>query len=289
MNPEDTNTLSTYLVEINRTPLLSAEEEVNLSMEMRAGGPKGEEARKHFIEANLRFVVKLAKAFVNQGLSLSDLIQEGNIGLIEAVERFDPTMGFRFTTFGAYWIRQAMQRAIAKKARQIRLPVRKHRALAQMEYLRAQYYITHGAYPDLNELSKMMNLSVKTIKSLEESRETPVSLESPVGDDKNMELANILEDHESHSPRDVALDDQMKEKIEKVLSFLTERERKILLLRYGFSDGDDISLRCISKKVGLSQEGVRRIEKEALNKLRRPAVRVYLEGFIDTEKKTNDI
>lgn len=280
MIDKNNNTLGIYISEINRTPLLTPQEEHDLSLLIRAGGSEGEAARKRFIESNLRLVIKIAKQFTNQGLSLSDLIQEGNIGLIEAVERFNPDLGFRFSTFSAYWIRQAIQRAIAKKARQIRLPVRKHRALAQMEYLRAQFYIKNGRYPDEKEIAKLLKISVKTVKQLAECREIPVSLEYPVGKDNQSELEEFVADRETLSPRNNAANEQLREKIEKILGFLSERERKILLWRYGFSSGNDVSLRCISKKVGLSQEGVRRIEKEALNKLRRPAIKAYIEGFI---------
>src|SRR5208283_4857175 len=140
---EHSQSLGTYLTQINYTPLLSATEEVELCKKIQRGGKGSREARERFIEANLRFVVKLSKMFRNQGLSMLDLIQEGNIGLIEAVDRFDPEMGFRFSTFSAYWIRQAMQRAISKKARTIRLPVRKHRSVAKMEYLKGKFYLQY--------------------------------------------------------------------------------------------------------------------------------------------------
>ena len=278
---KDSNaTLGMYLSQINRTPLLSADEEKSLCRTYKKGGPDADAARTQFVEANLRFVVKLSKHFMNQGLSLSDLIQEGNIGLIEAFERFNPDLGFRFSTFSAYWIRQAMQRAIAKKARQIRLPVRKHRGLAQMEYERSKFSMEFGRFPTIQELSKLLKLSQKTIKQLIDSREVPVSLDAPVSGDSSTDLSNFLEDKDMLGPRMEAITDQLREKMEKVLGFLSERERKIILWRYGFFTGDDVSLRSISKKVGLSQEGVRRIEKEALNKLRRPALKSYLEGFI---------
>ncbi len=280
INKEMDSSLGIYISEINRTPLLTPQEEVELGLLIRKGGPEGDAARKRFIEANLRLVVKMAKQFSNQGLSLSDMIQEGNIGLIESVERFNPDLGFRFSTFSAYWIRQAIQRGIAKKARQIRLPVRKHRSLAQMEYLRSQFYIQYGRYPDDKEMAKLLKLSVKTVKQLTACREMPVSLEAPVGRDGQSELEEFVEDKETLSPRNSAVTEQLREKIELVLGFLSERERKILLWRYGFSSGYDVSLRGISKKVGLSQEGVRRIEKEALNKLRRPAIKAQIEGFI---------
>ena len=173
-----------------------------------------------------------------------------------------------------------MQRAIAKKARQIRLPVRKHRGLAQMEYERSKFSMEFGRFPTIQELSKLLKLSQKTIKQLIDSREVPVSLDAPVSGDSSTDLSNFLEDKDMLGPRMEAISDQLREKMEKVLGFLSERERKIILWRYGFFTGDDVSLRSISKKVGLSQEGVRRIEKEALNKLRRPALKSYLEGFI---------
>ncbi len=276
---EHSQSLGTYLTQINYTPLLSATEEIELCKKIQRGGKGSQEARQRFIEANLRFVVKLSKMYRNQGLSMLDLIQEGNIGLIEAVDRFDPEMGFRFSTFSAYWIRQAMQRAIAKKARTIRLPVRKHRSVAKMEYLKGKFYLEFGRFPHERELAKLLKLPVSSIKQLIESREIPLSIESPINDD-HTELSNFIEDKISPSPRKEALSDQLQTKLQKVMSFLSERERKILMWRFGFMGGKDLSLRHISRYVGLSQEGVRRIEKEAINKLRRPTIRAQLEGFL---------
>ena len=276
---EYNQTLGTYLEQINLTPLLTADEEKSICRKMNKGGRGCKEARNRFVESNLRFVVKLAKIYRNQGLSLSDLIQEGNIGLIEAVDRFNPELGFRFSTFSAYWIRQAMQRAIAKKARTIRLPVRKHRSVARMEYMKGKFYLQYGRYPDEREMAKLLGLSVAVVKQLVESKDSPLSLEAPVGDE-SAELGFFLEDKDADSPRLEAFADQSREKLKKVLDFLSERERKILMWRFGFLDGKDVSLRYISKRVGLSQEGVRRIEKEAINKLRRPTILAQLEGLL---------
>ena len=271
--------LGTYLEQINHAPLLTAEEEQSLCRTMQQGGKESKEARQKFIESNLRFVVKLSKMYRNQGLSLSDLIQEGNIGLIEAVDRFNPELGFRFSTFSAYWIRQAIQRAIAKKARTIRLPVRKHRSVAKMEYMKGKFYLQFGRYPDDKEMAKILKLSVRTVKQLVGTKDTPLSLESPVSDE-NAELGYFIEDKQNLSPRKEILSEQLKQKLQRVLSYLTERERKILMWRFGFTEGKDMSLRNISRYVGLSQEGVRQIEKEAINKLRRPTIKAQLEGFL---------
>ncbi|MCX7919255.1 MAG: sigma-70 family RNA polymerase sigma factor [bacterium] len=257
--------LETYLKQINMTPLLSAKEEKQLAFLIQQGD---EQARKKFIEANLRFVVKIAKSYRCFSMSLLDLIQEGNIGLIEAVERFNPALGYRFSTFSAYWIRQAIQRAIAKKARTIRLPVRKFRAVAKLEQYREQFWLLHARYPTDAEIAQHFHISLAQVKSLMNYKDPSVSLDTPLDENGNR-LGDMFEDDEFELPRDYAARTQLRDKLYTILNHLSEREKKILINRFGFEDGIAKSLRVISKRMGISQEGVRRIEQAAVAKLRR--------------------
>jgi RNA polymerase primary sigma factor len=257
--------LETYLHQINATPLLTAREEKEVATLLRQGD---EQARKRFIEANLRFVVKIAKSYRCFSMSLLDLIQEGNIGLIDAVERFKPELGYRFSTFSAYWIRQAIQRAIAKKTRTIRLPVRKFRAVAKLEQYRDQYWLLHARYPDIEEIAMHFKTSVTQIRALMNSKDAAMSLDTPLEDGVNR-FSDLLEDVSAIMPRESATKSQLRARLFSILDKLSNREKNILINRFGFNDGEEKSLRVISKRMGMSQEGVRRIEQAAIAKLRR--------------------
>ncbi|MFB3896794.1 MAG: RNA polymerase sigma factor RpoD/SigA [bacterium] len=268
--------LETYLHQINLTPLLTPQEEKRLAILMRKGD---EIARKRFIEANLRFVVKIAKTYKSFSMSLLDLIQEGNIGLIDAVERFNPNLGYRFSTFSAYWIRQAIQRAIAKKARMIRLPVRKFRAVAKLEQFRDQFWLLHARYPEIEEIAKHFRTSVAQIKALLKSKDAMLSLDTPLEDGVN-HFGDLIENNEEEPPRDTASNNQLHDRIYAILEGLSVRERNILLSRFGFLDGEEKSLRVISKRFGMSQEGIRRIEQGAIAKLRRSSACYQLQPLL---------
>lgn len=294
-----------YLKQINSIPLLTPNEEKELAKKIRAGDKK---AREKFILANLRFVVKIAKQYVKSGLSFLDLIQEGNIGLIEAVDRFDPSYGYRFTTFAAFWIKQAIQRAIAKKSSLIKLPIRKHRTCAKLARIKDKFLSEYGKQPTDKELANISGSSIEEVGLLSPFLSLQlISLDAPLSsDDSNSrtKLSDVFVDTGTHLPFQYAAYSELEEKIEYILNFLNEKEQLVLRLRFGLNKnnnngGDDnnnskkykdnsngngngtpLSLRQISKKLGLSPEGVRRIEKNALAKLRRPAIRAYLEGFI---------
>jgi RNA polymerase primary sigma factor len=268
--------LETYLHQINLTPLLTPQEEKQLAILMRKGD---EAARKRFIESNLRFVVKIAKSYRSFSMSLLDLIQEGNIGLIDAVERFNPNLGYRFSTFSAYWIRQAIQRAIAKKARMIRLPVRKFRAVAKLEQFRDQFWLLHARYPDIQEIAKHFRVSIAQINALIKSKDAMLSLDTPLEDGMNR-FGDLIENEEAEPSRDSASNNQLHDRLFAVLKGLSARERNILLSRFGFLDGEEKSLRVISKRLGMSQEGIRRIEQGAIAKLRRSSVCYQLQPLL---------
>ncbi|MDI6784791.1 MAG: RNA polymerase sigma factor RpoD/SigA [bacterium] len=268
--------LETYLHQINATPLLSAKEEKQVATLLRQGDAS---ARKRFIEANLRFVVKIAKSYKSFSLSLLDLIQEGNIGLIAAVELFNPALGYRFSTFSAYWIRQAIQRAIAKKTRTIRLPVRKFRAVAKLEQFRDQYWLLHARYPDVEEVAKHFKTSVAQIQALMKNKDVAMSLDTPMEDGANR-FGDLLEDDSAIMPRESATRMQLHDRLYSILESLSEREKKILLSRFGFDDGEEKSLRVISRRMGMSPEGVRRIQQAAIAKLRRSSACYQLQPLL---------
>jgi RNA polymerase primary sigma factor len=268
--------LETYLHQINLTPLLTPQEEKQLAILMRKGD---EVARKRFIESNLRFVVKIAKSYKSFSMSLLDLIQEGNIGLIDAVERFNPNLGYRFSTFSAYWIRQAIQRAIAKKARMIRLPVRKFRAVAKLEQFRDQFWLLHARYPEIEEIAKHFRISVTQVNALLKSKDATLSLDTPLEDGVNR-FSDLIENEDATPPRDTACNNQLHDRIFAILEGLSARERNILLSRFGFIDGEEKSLRVISKRLGMSQEGIRRIEQGAIAKLRRSSACYQLQPML---------
>lgn len=268
--------LETYLHQINLTPLLTPQEEKRLAILMRKGD---ETARKRFIEANLRFVVKIAKTYKSFSMSLLDLIQEGNIGLIDATKRFNPNLGYRFSTFSAYWIRQAIQRAIAKKTRMIRLPVRKFRAIAKLEQFRDQFWLLHARYPEMEEIAKHFRTSVTQINMLLKSKDAALSLDTPMEDGVNR-FGDLIQNDEDLPPRDTASNNQLHDRIYAILEGLSDRERKILLSRFGFLDGEEKSLRVISKRFGMSQEGIRRIEQGAIAKLRRSSACYQLQPML---------
>jgi RNA polymerase primary sigma factor len=262
-----TDGLKTYFDEVSDHRLLTRDEEVELFRRMEQGD---ESAREEIIRCNLRFVIRMANQFQGRGLPLEDLIQEGNIGLIEVTGRFDYRRGFRFSTYAAFWIRQAMQQALRKQGNMIRLPVRKSRMLGQMNEVVSRHQNEWGRNPSLAELAEAMETTEENMTRLLKMREPVLSLDEPNKD--GFTLGEALPSDSAASPVERAVEGERKVRVKHILTYLTEREERVVRLRFGFENGKSMSLRRASRLVGLSQEGVRRIEQKALAKLRRPAI-----------------
>jgi len=260
--------VGTYLHDVRGEPILTREQEVDLFRRLEAGDPK---AREEIVRSNLRFVVKIACEFIGRGLPLADLIQEGNIGLLEVIPKYNWRKGYRFSTYAAYWIRQAIQVALRHHSSLIRLPIRKSRLLGRMNEAIQQFRLGKGREPTAVELSALMGTSAEEIDRLLQMRDGVISLDAHESED-DPPLSETLSQTETKSPRDLAAERQIRTNVARVLGFLAERERRVLRLRFGFDQERGLSLRRASKIIGLSQEGVRRIEQRALEKLRRPAI-----------------
>jgi RNA polymerase primary sigma factor len=269
--------LRKYYTEISRTPLLTAAEEKELSRRVKAGDAG---ARSRLIEANLRFVVKMAIPYSSQGLSLEDLIQEGNLGLLEGIERFDPEKGFRLTTYVSWWIRLAIQRAIEQKSQPIRIPANKLEQMKKIRSHRIHFEVRNGRPPRTAEIAKALKLKAKAVEDLQNLDSTFFSLDnSPEEDTPN--LLQVLEDDRVDHPEKQIMQTEMKRQLNMAMRVLSKKERDVLSHRFGLTnEKKGLSLRQIGRLIGLSAEGVRRIEEQALRKLRRPMVRSYVEGFI---------
>lgn len=268
--------IKTYLKEISRHRVLTKEEEFTLFDRLRRGD---ESVREEITQCNLRLVVRLAQRFQKKGLSLEDLIQEGNLGLIEVINRFDHTLGFRFSTYAAFWIRQSMQVAVRKQGSLIRLPVRKARLLGRMGEIIHEFHSLHGRAPDHAELAERLQISPKHVEELIQLSKTALSLDSPIDEDGGT-LQDRVADEKEPLPSDRFMEKEMTRKINLALGQLTDRENSIIRLRFGLHGQKSRSLRNISRHVGLSQEGVRRVEQRALAKLGRTHMRSQLAGLI---------
>lgn len=262
-----------YLREISRTKVLSREEEIRLFVRLNRGD---ESARTEIVEANLRFVLKIALSFAGRGVSLADLIQEGNVGLLEVISKFDYRKGYRFSTYAAFWIRQSMQLALRRQNNVIRLPIRKGRLLGQLKQKISDYTQSHGRPPTIRELSLLVDMDEQKLEHLMQLRDSVLSLDCEEDYEFHTQLADKLRDDVTPSPADHYLAKERRRQLAHVLTTLTDKEQQILKLRYGFGTGRDLSLRTTSRVVGMSQEGVRRLERKALKKLRRPAVRAMV-------------
>jgi RNA polymerase primary sigma factor len=265
-----------YLREVANKKVLTREEEVALFERLRSGD---ESARHEIVEANLRFVIKVALGFAGRGVALPDLIQEGNIGLLEVVDKFDHKRGFRFSTYAAFWIRQAIQLAIRKQCSVIRLPVRKSRFLGQLNEKINDFAQSHGRMPSAHELADVVQMRDDQLEHLLQLRDSVLSLDAEA-DDETSDLLSRLHDENTPSPLDTCMETEKKHRVANALTTLDEREQKVLKLRYGFHSGKNLSLRTTSKLVGMSQEGVRRVERKALHKLRRPNTRAMVAGLL---------
>jgi len=288
-----------YLREIGRVPLLNAEEEVRLAQRMERGKmerlraerlrvapnrrfiDEGEEAQRRLTEANLRLVVSVAKKYIGRGMNLLDLIQEGNIGLIRAVEKFDYTKGYKFSTYATWWIRQAITRAIADQARTIRIPVHMVETINRLIRISRRLLQDLGREPTSEEIAEQMEISAEKVREIIKVSQEPVSLETPIGEEDDSHLGDFIEDHTALAPADAASHQLLKEQVEDVLDSLTDRERKVLQLRFGLDDGRSRTLEEVGKEFHVTRERIRQIEAKALRKLRHPSRSRKLKDYLD--------
>ena len=267
-----------YLKEIGRVDLLSAEDEVSLAKRIEAGD---EEAKRRLAEANLRLVVSIAKRYVGRGMLFLDLIQEGNMGLIKAVEKFDYQKGYKFSTYATWWIRQAITRAIADQARTIRIPVHMVETINKLIRVQRQLLQDLGREPLPEEIAEDMDLTPEKVREILKIAQEPVSLETPIGEEDDSHLGDFIEDHEATSPAEHAAYELLKEQLEDVLDTLTDREENVLRLRFGLDDGRTRTLEEVGKVFGVTRERIRQIEAKALRKLRHPSRSKRLKDFLE--------
>ena len=295
-----------YLKEIGRVPLLTPEEEVNLALTIKAGSEakekydadpdalseeekaaclkaikKGVAARKRLSEANLRLVVSIAKRYVGRGMQFLDLIQEGNLGLIKAVEKFDHTKGFKFSTYATWWIRQAITRAIADQARTIRIPVHMVETINKVKKVSSQLLHEQGKEPTAEEIAERLEMSVDKVREIMRVAQEPVSLETPIGEEEDSHLGDFIPDEGASEPSEAASFTLLKEQLVDVLSTLTPREEKVLKLRFGIEDGRTRTLEEVGKEFNVTRERIRQIEAKALRKLRHPSRSKKLKDFLN--------
>ncbi len=267
-----------YLKEIGKIPLLTSEEEIELALRMERGD---EEAKRAMAEANLRLVVSIAKKYVGRGMLFLDLIQEGNLGLIKAVEKFDYRKGFKFSTYATWWIRQAITRAIADQARTIRIPVHMVETINKLLRVSRQLVQELGRDPTPEEIAKEMNISEERVREILKIAQEPVSLETPIGEEDDSHLGDFIEDQEVQAPADAAAFELLKEQLDDVLETLTPREKKVLKLRFGLDDGRSRTLEEVGQVFGVTRERIRQIEAKALRKLRHPMRSKRLKDYLE--------
>ncbi|TYR82378.1 RNA polymerase sigma factor RpoD [Priestia megaterium] len=267
-----------YLKEIGRVDLLSAEEEINLAKRIEEGD---EEAKRRLAEANLRLVVSIAKRYVGRGMLFLDLIQEGNMGLIKAVEKFDYRKGYKFSTYATWWIRQAITRAIADQARTIRIPVHMVETINKLIRVQRQLLQDLGREPSPEEIAEDMDLTPEKVREILKIAQEPVSLETPIGEEDDSHLGDFIEDQDATSPSEHAAYELLKEQLEDVLDTLTDREENVLRLRFGLDDGRTRTLEEVGKVFGVTRERIRQIEAKALRKLRHPSRSKRLKDFLE--------
>ena len=267
-----------YLKEIGKVPLLSAEEEIELAKRMELGD---QEAKKRLAEANLRLVVSIAKRYVGRGMLFLDLIQEGNLGLIKAVEKFDYRKGYKFSTYATWWIRQAITRAIADQARTIRIPVHMVETINKLIRVSRQLLQELGREPTPEEIAAEMNMPVERVREILKISQEPVSLETPIGEEEGSHLGDFIQDDNVPVPADAAAFTLLKEQLEEVLGTLTEREQKVLTLRFGLEDGRARTLEEVGREFNVTRERIRQIEAKALRKLRHPSRSRKLKDYLE--------
>ena len=267
-----------YLKEIGKVPLLSPDEEIELAKKIELGD---EEAKKKLAESNLRLVVSIAKRYAGRGMQLLDLIQEGNLGLIKAVEKFDYRKGYKFSTYATWWIRQAITRAIADQARTIRIPVHMVETINKLIRVSRQLLQELGREPSPEEIAAEMNMPVERVREILKISQEPVSLETPIGEEEDSHLGDFIQDDNVPVPADAAAFTLLKEQLEEVLGTLTEREQKVLTLRFGLEDGRARTLEEVGKEFNVTRERIRQIEAKALRKLRHPSRSRKLKDYLE--------
>lgn len=267
-----------YLKEIGRVPLLSPEEEIDLAIRISDGD---EAAKKRLSEANLRLVVSIAKRYLGRGMQFLDLIQEGNLGLIKAVEKFDYTKGFKFSTYATWWIRQAITRAIADQARTIRIPVHMVETINKVKKVSSQLLHTTGHEPSAEDIAIELDMPVDKVREIMRVAQEPVSLETPIGEEEDSHLGDFIPDDDAPAPADAASHTLLKEQLSEVLETLTPREEKVLCLRFGLEDGRSRTLEEVGREFKVTRERIRQIEAKALRKLRHPSRSKKLKDFLD--------
>ena len=271
-----------YLKEIGKVPLLTAEEEVEIAKKLEGGTPEEkEEAKRKLSEANLRLVVSIAKRYVGRGMLFLDLIQEGNLGLIKAVEKFDYRKGFKFSTYATWWIRQAITRAIADQARTIRIPVHMVETINKLVRIQRQLLQELGREPTPEEIGKEMGLPAERVREIQKISQEPVSLETPIGEEEDSQLGDFIEDDAAVVPPDAASFSMLQEQLNKVLEGLAERERKVISLRFGLEDGHPRTLEEVGREFGVTRERIRQIESKTLAKLRHPSRSSKLKDYLE--------
>ena len=273
-----------YLKEIGKVPLLSSEEEIELANRIEQGDQR---AKKKLAEANLRLVVSIAKRYVGRGMLFLDLIQEGNLGLIKAVEKFDYRKGFKFSTYATWWIRQAITRAIADQARTIRIPVHMVETINKLIRVQRQLLQELGRDPFPEEISKVMDLPVDKVREIQKIAQEPVSLETPIGEEEDSHLGDFIPDDDALAPAEAAAFTMLKEQLINVLDTLTPREEKVLRLRFGLDDGRARTLEEVGKEFNVTRERIRQIEAKALRKLRHPSRSKKLKDYLDSVSYTH--
>jgi len=268
-----------YLKEIGHVQLLSAEEEIELAMKI---ANKDEAAKSRLAEANLRLVVSIAKRYVGRGMQFLDLIQEGNLGLIKAVDKFDHTKGFKFSTYATWWIRQAITRAIADQARTIRIPVHMVETINKVKKTNSQLLHKIGRDPSAEEIAQELDMPVDKVREILRVAQEPVSLETPIGEEEDSHLGDFIPDDDALAPADAASNILLKESLDEVLNTLTPREKKVIVLRFGLADGHPRTLEEVGKEFNVTRERIRQIEAKALRKLRHPSRSKKLRDFLDS-------
>ena len=267
-----------YLKEIGKVPLLNADEEIGLAQRMENGDA---DAKKRLAEANLRLVVSIAKRYVGRGMQFLDLIQEGNLGLIKAVEKFDYRKGYKFSTYATWWIRQAITRAIADQARTIRIPVHMVETINKLIRVQRQLLQELGREPQPEEIAKEMNLSLDRVREIQKISQEPVSMETPIGEEEDSHLGDFIQDDQVPVPAEAAAFTLLKEQLNEVLGTLTDREQKVLRLRFGLDDGRQRTLEEVGKEFDVTRERIRQIEAKALRKLRHPSRSRKLKDYLE--------
>ena len=267
-----------YFKEIGKVPLLTADEERELAIRIEQGD---EEAKKKLCESNLRLVVSIARRYLNRGLSFLDLIQEGNLGLIKAVEKFDYTKGYKFSTYATWWIRQAITRSIADQARTIRIPVHMVETINKLIRISRQLLQEYGREPTSEEIAEEMGITVEKVREIKKISQDPVSLETPIGEEEDSHLGDFIPDEDIPSPVDAAAYSMLQKQLREVLDTLSEREKKVLILRFGLDDGRPRTLEEVGKEFNVTRERIRQIEAKALRKLRHPSRSKKLKDYLE--------